>query len=195
MYKNSVNHSCDKEKNLGYKYNPSNDCLIISENEVNASVNTKRKLLLEISKLYDPLSLCLPVTIQSKILTWDVWTLKVEWDEVSPQEIIKRWKYLTEHLNKSNTLRFNRFSFSSRSPMELYIFCDSSQYAYEFVCYALQDGNSNLVFSKAKIAPIKKQSLPTLELLNVFLAFKSLYFILRAYKLVTMNNIFIFVDA
>ena len=64
----------------------------------------------------------------------------------------------------------------------------------QFLCYALEDGNSNLVFSKAKIHPMKKRSLPTLELLSVSLAFKSLYFILKAYKLVTINNIFIFVD-
>ena len=48
------------------------------------------KYFSEISKLYDPLSLCLPLTIQSKIPMRDVWALKVEKDEVLPQEIIKR---------------------------------------------------------------------------------------------------------
>ena len=171
--------------------------MIISENKDNANVNTKRKILSEISKLYDPLSLTLPVTIQSKILMRDIWALKVEWDENLPYDILKRWKDLSEHLNKLSTLNFNRFYFNSNSssPIELFIFCDSSQYAYGFVCYALQNGKSNLVFSKSKIAPMKKRSLPTLELLSVFLAFKSLYFILKAYKLIAINNIFIFVDA
>ena len=72
-----VDHNCEEEKVLGYMYNTTNDCLIISENKVNANVNNKRKLLSEISKLYNPLSICLPVTIQSKILMWDLWALKV----------------------------------------------------------------------------------------------------------------------
>ena len=48
--------------------------------------------------------------------------------------------------------------------------------------YSVQDGESHLAFSKAKVAPMKPKSLPTLELLAVFLSFKCLLPLLKAYS-------------
>jgi hypothetical protein len=54
---------------------------------------------------------------------------------------------------------------------------------------------SGLIFSKSKVAPLKSRPLPTLELLSVFLAFKSLNSVLEAFPETHFKKIRIFVDA
>ena len=56
---------------------------------------------------------------------------------------------------------------------------------------------ANLVFlfSKPKVAPLRKKSLPTLELLGVYLAVKGLATLLKVYSNVKIESIFIAVDA
>ena len=58
-----------------------------------------------------------------------------------------------------------------------------------------QEGSANLIFAKAKVAPLKRKSLPTLELLSVFLGYKGLFSILNTFKEVKIGKIVIAVDA
>ena len=55
--------------------------LHISNKEVLQEANTKRKILAQSSKVFDPLSLCQPVTARSKILIRRLWSLNLGWDE------------------------------------------------------------------------------------------------------------------
>ena len=69
-----------------------------------------------------------------------------------------------------------------KRPTKLCVFCDASPQAYGIVIYRVQDGISQIIFSKTKVAPVKSKSLPTLKLLAVFIAFKVLHFVVRAYS-------------
>ena len=51
---------------LGYKYSILEDTLQISGSSIDLSVNTKRGILTQTAMFFNPLSLCLPVTIQGK---------------------------------------------------------------------------------------------------------------------------------
>ena len=64
-----------------------------------------------------------------------------------------------------------------------------------FALYNVQDNKSNLMFAKAKVTPITPRSLPTLELLSVFLGVKCLHLILDSYPNVTFKRLVIAVDA
>ena len=76
------------------------------------------------------------------------------------------------------------------------MFCDASKLgAYGYVAYGVQEAQSNFLFAKCKGVPHKKKSLPTLELLSVYLAVKGLYSLLKAYSKLKILNIFIAVDA
>ena len=61
-----VEHDCKLEKVLGYKYSPSYDTLHISESNLDPTADTRRSILSQISKVFDPLGFCLPVTVKGK---------------------------------------------------------------------------------------------------------------------------------
>ncbi|KAK9702016.1 Pao retrotransposon peptidase [Popillia japonica] len=53
---------------------------------------TKRQVLSAISKIFDPLGLIGPVTIQAKILMQKLWQSKAEWDDPIPNELNTTWE-------------------------------------------------------------------------------------------------------
>ena len=117
------------------------------------------------------------------------------WDEEVTEEDSKTWTNLSKDLDGLSSIEFPRFSLSEDDPTDLVLFCDASKGAYGYVAYAVQNGKSCYVLSKAKVAPLQPKSLPTLELLGVFLAFKGLFSMLKTFSKVQFNNIFVAVDA
>ena len=106
--KKLVEHMCEEDKVLGYKYNVNNDTLSISPCTVQAVADTKRKVLSQISKAYDPLNLTLSVTIRGQILMRKVWKLKVDWDQQVPKEISNEMKSISKNFEKLPALSFAR---------------------------------------------------------------------------------------
>ena len=72
------------EKVLGY--NPTTDKMRVSCCSHSAGVRTKREILSQNSSIFDPLSLCLHVTVKGRILLRDLWKQKLGWDEKVPDE-------------------------------------------------------------------------------------------------------------
>ena len=192
---NFVDHGCDLEKVLGYKYSTSNDVIQLTERCIDGKVKTKRGILSEASKIFGPLGLCLPVTVRSKMLLRDLWSSKLAWDEVIAQQFQNLWSNLSHDLSQLGNFQFTRCAVNNDLPSDLYIFCDAAKKAYGFSAYSVQDNNTHLVFAKAKVSPMKSKSLPTLELLSVYLAVLSLPSLLESYAKVKFNNIIIAVDA
>ncbi|XP_068232042.1 uncharacterized protein [Palaemon carinicauda] len=61
-----VEHNCIEEKVLGYRYNVNSDTLSLAPCSVEAAADTKRKVLSQISKIFDPLNFTLPVSINEE---------------------------------------------------------------------------------------------------------------------------------
>ena len=99
-------------------------------------------------------------------------------------EVAQSWYYLSRDLEGLSNVEFPRYTLSEDVPGNLYLFCDASKSAYGFAAYMVQNGNSHLIFSKVKVAPLRSRTLPVLELLSVFLAFKCLNQILRNFPTV-----------
>ena len=99
------------------------------------------------------------------------------------------WSQLAHDLTSLN-VTFPRYVVNEAFDTDLYLFCDSSKQSYGFALY-----KSNLMFAKAKVTPIKPRSLPTLELLSVFLGVKCMHLILDSYPNVTFKRLGIAVDA
>ncbi|XP_068238445.1 uncharacterized protein [Palaemon carinicauda] len=61
-----VEHNCIEEKVLGYRYNVNSDTLSLAPCTVESAADTKRKVLSQISKVFDPLNFTLPALNEQK---------------------------------------------------------------------------------------------------------------------------------
>ena len=197
--KNLVEHSCEEEKVLGYKYNIKNDTLKVASCKIESTADTKRKVLSQTSKIFDPLGLVLPVTIRGKVLMRKIWKSEVDWDSKLSKELCDEMKSLGRDFEMLSELQFPRQALNEQNKYGLHVFCDSSVEAYGFVVYALdQNSKSTFLFAKSKLAPLCKRnehSIPTLELMGVILALKCLPTILESYSNIQFQFVNINVDA
>ena len=63
-----LSHGNNYEKVLGLKYSLENDSIQLADSSLDPSVDTKRGILSQISKVFDSLGLLLPVTTKGKLL-------------------------------------------------------------------------------------------------------------------------------
>ena len=150
------------------------------------------------SKIFDPLSLCVPVTVRSKQLISKLWKRKRSrnhWDETVNVELCKEWSVLSGDLQSLSDIQFLRLALIDDLPMDIFIFCDACKDSYGFVAYAVQSGNSNILFAKSKVAPLRGRSLPQLELLGAVIASQGLLTIFDVFNHVKIENVYIQLDA
>lgn len=156
-------------KVLGLKWDPVIDAFFF---EIKPSDRpcTKRSILSELARVFDPLGFLSPITIQIKSYIQKLWILGIGWDQTPPDEVIRTWTTYKDQLPQLTDLRIPRKLTCSESvSCELHGFCDSSEVAYGAVIYLRitdKDGAAHvyLVCSKARVAPLKRISLPRLEL-------------------------------
>lgn len=188
-------HGEQWEKVLGYRYSPLTEELFVPHTECDANASSKRSILSETAKVFDPLSLYLPVTIRSRILIRAMWKDGMGWDDIASPAIQSVWKELAGELSRLGDLHFDRRTIVPELPGEMHIFCDASKDAYGMAVYIVQGGRSSLLFAKAKVAPMKDKTLPVLELMAVFLAFKCLPSILDNCEGFIPTNLCVATDA
>ena len=193
-----IKHGQPLDKVLGYRYSAGSDHLQLHSVHLDETVNSKRGMLSESSKVFDPLSLTGPVTVKAKQLISKLWKrkrTKNHWDETVDGELCKEWSSLSRDLESLSSLQFPRLALTDDSPMDLFFFSDACKSSYGFVAYAVQKGSSNFVFAKAKVAPLQERTLPQLELLGAVVACQGLLTMLEIFKHVKINNVYIHLDA
>ena len=178
-------------KTLGVKWNPQTDNIQYTVSDFGTTEPiTKRSILSNIAKIFDPLGLLAPVIVVAKILMQQLWKMEIAWDEPVPCTLRSSWIDYTVNLQMVNELRIPRRICDLVKPAYLYLhgYCDASEVAYGSVVYLVAvDGNgnrtSNLICSKSRVAPLKKLSLPRLELLAAHQLAKLMHIIMKALKL------------
>ena len=132
---------------------------------------TKRIVLQQVMKIYDPLGLVCPFTLIGKIYLRETWSRNLGWDDQLPVDLRAKWlKFFISlfELEKLSLQRCLRPPEAVGNPW-LIIFSDGSDIAYEFVAYIrweLADGNAwyRLIMAKCRVGPINKLSTPQMEL-------------------------------
>ena len=163
----------DYTKVLGVEWNAVTDCFrpMISSSWLRTPL-TKRVLVSSVARVFDVLGWCSPAIILLKILLQRLWERNLEWDEPVPGEIEQTWKRWHEELPDLREHVIARPYFPKQVEiisMELHGFCDASEVAYSSVVYLRAidsegDVHISLVMAKTKVAPIKRLSIPRLEL-------------------------------
>lgn len=189
-------HQCSEERVLGYLFNIESDTFSLSDFNL-GDITTKRQLLSEVAKVFDPLSLFLPVTIRGRLLVKRTWEQEIGWDEEVDQELKHAWGKLHKDLDALKQLKFPRSCFETDdSVLSISIFCDASTLCYGFVVYISSESQGpNILWSKGKVAPAKGKTLPMLELLSVFLALKCLPQVLSSFSNTKFKEVRIFSDS
>ncbi|XP_059058375.1 uncharacterized protein LOC131851828 [Achroia grisella] len=133
-------------------------------------IPTKREALGAVMSLFDPLGLLSPYTITAKIILQALWVQKVEWDDSLPAEEARMFQEWRDDLAYIEELRLPRWYGTNDSQRsQLHVFTDASEQAYATAAYwrtEREDRSVNvvLVAAKARVAPMKAQSIPRMEL-------------------------------
>ena len=179
-------------KVLGMVWDPKEDVFGFCGVEVaDDLVVTKRVILSVVSRLYDPFGFCGPFTMYAKILMQDTWMLNLGWDEDVPQELLNRFRRWVSDLHVVRAWTIPRcfvpFCWGDVvSKIELHAYGDASERGYGSVIYLRFFSVSfhvSLVMAKARVAPVKKVSLPRLELMAALLCARLAAHVMRALDL------------
>lgn len=145
---------------------------------MNADANiTKRKLLSEICKLFDPLGWIGPAIVKAKFLNQMLWKRKIDWDEPVPSDI-QVWSQIVNEAKCVEDIRIPRWLKVTReAKLSIHAFCDAPEMAYAAAVYLRaenKDGtiDCNLMTAKTKVSPVETISLPRLELCGAVLLSK-----------------------
>ena len=176
-------------KVLGMQWVPSKDCFMFEGMAVSGDICiTKRIVLSLISRLFDPLGFLTPFIMMAKCLFQQVWRLGLHWDAILPEElriIFSKWiKGLQVLKGWGISRRYTEVGWREISSCELHAFGDASQQAYGACVFLVSKTpggvlSSTLVLARARVAPLKRVSLPRLELLDALLCARMMTYVKR----------------
>ena len=136
---------------------------------------TKRSLLPVSGKILDPLGFLSPFTVSTKILLQSLCLDKVKWDDRLEGEVLLKWNGHIHEFSMLTNLQVPKCCLMKDQVVlacKLHGFSYASERAYAAVVYLKivyqQEGAGNIqiVASRTRVCPLKKQSIPRLELLG-----------------------------
>lgn len=160
-------------KTLGVHWCPTEDVLTYKAKISNSKKATKRNILSEIARIFDPLGILAPIVIKAKILMQELWIGNYSWDEELPAGVKEKWRLFQEQLPAVEEITVPRWiHYKKNQKIELHGFCDASEKAYGAVIYIKsinteeeEEVTVRLLTAKSRVAPVKmKKTLPKLEL-------------------------------
>lgn len=165
-------------KTLGLMYNILPDELTFSSpiDENTYDTLTKRQTLSLIGRIFDPLGLIAPIIVVAKLLMQQVWTLKIGWDTMLPQDLLEKFQNFIQSLKMMDVLSIPRYISSVHcNSVHLIGYADASLKAFGCCLYLRMfndDGSVsvNLICAKSKVSPLKNSlTIPRLELNSALL--------------------------
>ena len=176
---------------LGMHWNTLTDQLSLipkatAQSARNLNLTTKREMLQESSKLFDPIGFTVPITVRSKLLMQKLWQMHVEWDEPLDTNLNSEWQEILRDLNHLPTISVNwRYTSTTFNPaqIELHTFTDASLEAYGAVTFCNAGDCVSFIMAKCRVAPLKTTTLPRLELMAAVVGARLTNFIITSLKL------------
>ncbi|CAK9816560.1 hypothetical protein ANTQUA_LOCUS9005 [Anthophora quadrimaculata] len=187
----------EAKKILGLYWNARHDTLGYNIKHIESTGKiTKRVILSRIAQLFDPLGLVGPIIVQAKIIMQSLWKQQLNWDESVPQDIHTAWIAFQSQLPLIHNISFPRRVISGdHKHIQLHGFCDASEKAYGACIYIRTTHHDNshftqLVCSKSRIAPLKTQTLPRLELCAAALLIKLYTIVVKSVNISFQQEVF-----
>ncbi|XP_029175788.1 uncharacterized protein LOC114944167 [Nylanderia fulva] len=156
---------------LGLRWHPRQDCFAFRVQQLSSQRVTKRVVLSQVARLFDPMGWLSPVIIKAKILIQTMWLQHLDWDQPVPPTEERTWRTFRDELPALESVHVPRWTQckGSNSDLEVHGFADASERAYAAVVYLRTRGVEGerrvfLLQAKTKVAPAQPVSLPRLEL-------------------------------
>ena len=158
-------------KTLGIQWNARRDSIFYKV-DMSSFLNivTKRSILSQVAKLFDPLGLLGPIIVKAKITIQLLWKAGLHWDSSIPVDIHTMWLSFKEQLPLLGELNFNRLIIApDATEVQMHGFSDASEKAYGACIYLRStdtqgEHHISLVCAKSRVAPVNPVTLPRLEL-------------------------------
>ncbi|XP_061720311.1 uncharacterized protein LOC133527370 [Cydia pomonella] len=179
-------------KVLGLKWNPVKDVFTFEVNSLNR-ICTKRTILSELARIFDPMGFLCPLTLLAKCFIQRLWIACVGWDQTPPDEIVEQWKRFSDQLSSLQLVEIPRcLSIENMTNFQIHGFSDSSEAGYGAVVYLSATDVYNrvhtyLLLAKSRVCPIKRVSLARLELCAAVLLADLLKYVKEIYSSVLPN--------
>ncbi|XP_070155808.1 uncharacterized protein [Polyergus mexicanus] len=176
-------------KILELTWQPHSDQFVFQSKASNRPVITKRTILSEVAQLFDPLGFLSPVIIRAKTLLQELWLEKVGWDDCLSPQLRDRWTHFRSELSALTSITIPRWmSLTPSATVELHGFSDASQLAmaaavYIKVTHHMTEPIITLVCAKTKVAPLKRLTIPRLELTAAVLLSRLISYVQRTLEL------------
>jgi len=175
------------ERVLGLYWDPQPDIFTFKLNESKLSIIsnsnrpwTKREMLRLIASFFDPIGMVAHFLIKVRIIFQNVWREDISWDDPVPSEHLQQWIKWCGQIPTITTVGLPRFykfppDINTLVPSgpQLHVSADASQEAYSVVAYlrwGLEGATVSFVFGKSRVAPLKRLTIPRLELTAALLA-------------------------
>lgn len=132
---------------------------------------TKRTILSDVARLFDPFGWLSPVVIIAKIMIQKLWLCNLGWDNELPPELVEEWTQYRESLTDLRSLEVPRWLQTSPTNKEVQVhgFSDASLTSYAAVTYLRVVDEEDkvhvtMIASRTRVAPLKQLTIPRLEL-------------------------------
>ena len=137
-------------------------------NPLNKTSCTKRDIVSQIAKLFDPAGWLDQSSIITKIIMQQISLDKIDWHEEISSNCMSRWPNFIDDFPSINKIRIPRWvQYSPDVQIQFHALSDASEKTYSAALYIRLSKDdvvsTQLVAAKLKVAPIKTVSLPRLE--------------------------------
>ncbi|XP_043063103.1 uncharacterized protein LOC122319617 [Drosophila yakuba] len=162
-------------KTLGIRWQATSDSFFFIPMVIHLqTAYTKREVLSQIAKLFDPAGWLSPFVVRAKIFMQKIWLRELGWDQPLPRDLATQWREFLEGYPALKEIRIPRWvRFHPAAKLQYHAFCDASQDAYGaaiFVRIETKEGCcTHLLTSKTRVAPVRSISIPRLELCGAVL--------------------------
>ena len=161
-------------KILGYKWDKREDQLEVSAQRINDETPvTKRRILMELNSIYDPLGIISPTTVEGKRIYREACDENIGWNTEVSAAVSKDWKRWSQQLRTVKIPRTLSKEIQRVKVVHLHVFVDASFAACSAVTVAVVEHSTGVVkgllTSKSRIAK-RNTSIARLELVSGHMA-------------------------
>ncbi|XP_064631613.1 uncharacterized protein LOC135489914 [Lineus longissimus] len=176
----SLTEDCKEMPTLGMNWKPESDKLTYRAPDLK-EVKTRRELLSNMTKLFDPLGLVSPWIFNCRLIVQNLSRLKLNWDDPVPEDELRKWINWRDGTQAVTEIEFERcvttYTPGPHDEHQLHVFGDASERAHGVAAYISTQSedeiDSKLIYARSRLNPQKGETMPRAELVAATLGAKT----------------------